>query len=147
MLSSFLTNDFLFWLSTTLATASWLLLFILPKARVTEVVIHSGLMTGLISAIFAYELATLGNVPGGYGTLSELKLYAQTDRFLVSLWTHLQAFDLLVGSWMTKDARENKVPRLWFSFSLLALFLVGPIGFLLYESIKFYRRNAEKFEL
>ena len=51
---------------------------------------------------------------------------------LVAGWVHYLAFDLFVGSWEVRDARESGVPHVFVVPALALTFLFGPAGLLLY---------------
>jgi hypothetical protein len=65
---------------------------------------------------------------------------------LLAGWTHYLAFDLIVGSWEVRDARERGISH-WLVVPCLALtFMFGPVGFLAYQALRAGRvgiRNSE----
>jgi Domain of unknown function (DUF4281) len=63
-----------------------------------------------------------------------------TNRWLLLAgWVHYLAFDLLIGSWETRDAQERGVPHLLLVPCLFFTFMFGPAGWLLYMGIRTVR--------
>ena len=55
---------------------------------------------------------------------------------LLAGWIHYLAFDLLIGTWETRDARERGLPHLLLVPCLVLTFLLGPAGWLLYMGVR-----------
>jgi hypothetical protein len=55
---------------------------------------------------------------------------------LLAGWIHYLAFDLFVGSWEARDARQRGVPHLALVPCLALTFLFGPAGWLLYGAVR-----------
>jgi hypothetical protein len=55
---------------------------------------------------------------------------------LVAGWLHYLAFDLLIGTWEARDARERGVPHLLLVVCLFATLMFGPAGWLLYLGVR-----------
>ena len=51
-------------------------------------------------------------------------------------WIHYLAFDLFVGTWISRNADAHKISR-WFQIPILFFTLMaGPIGLLLYHLLR-----------
>ena len=74
--------------------------------------------------------------PGGFSSLPDVALLFSNPWLLLAGWTHYLAFDLLIGSWETKDARERGVPHLLVVPCLILTFLFGPAGWLAYQGVR-----------
>src|SRR6266566_35749 len=60
-----------------------------------------------------------------------------SNRWLVLAgWIHYLAFDLFVGSWEVRDARERGIPHLAVVPCLLLTFMFGPAGWLAYSGVR-----------
>ena len=70
---------------------------------------------------------------GGFSTLAGVALLFSNPWLLLAGWMHYLAFDLLVGSWEVRDARERGIPHLLVVPCLLLTFMFGPAGWLLYH--------------
>ena len=51
-------------------------------------------------------------------------------------WVHYLAFDLIIGAWITVDARTRPVPRLLVLPCLFFTFMFGPGGWLGYMALR-----------
>lgn len=128
-----MTAEQLFRISNLLAVAGWLIL--ICGGRVRRV---SSLLTGVIVPLMFAVLYTglilthWSERAGGFGTLAEVHALFSNDWLLLAGWVHYLAFDLFVGSWQVRDARQRGVPYLLVVPCLIVTFLFGPIGFLLY---------------
>lgn len=78
---------------------------------------------------------------GGFGSIAEVRALFASDAALTAGWLHYLAFDLLIGAWIL---RANEVEGLPFALLLpiLALiFLFGPVGYLLFQSLRLARSH------
>jgi hypothetical protein len=66
------------------------------------------------------------------------------DWHLLAGWVHYLAFDLFIGSWQVRDAQKHRVPHLAVVPGLILTFLFGPVGLLLYRTIRFLRIRTLK---
>jgi hypothetical protein len=53
-----------------------------------------------------------------------------------TIWIHFLAFDLFVGRWIYRDARDREMPAWLVSPVLLVMLLLGPVGFLGYCTLR-----------
>ena len=59
-------------------------------------------------------------------------------------WAHFVAFDLFVGRWVYLDSRERGITAWLVSPVLFLVFMLGPLGLLLYLIVRtLLRRNAQ----
>ena len=98
---------------------------------------------GLLCFIYAAGLTGLltgtlgpGGGPGGGGadftTIEGVRAVFATDAGVTIGWTHYLAFDLFVGLWIVRDGDAKNIPRLVQAPVLIATFLAGPIGLLVW---------------
>ena len=73
---------------------------------------------------------------GGFSSLPDVAALFGNPWLLLAGWTHYLAFDLLVGSWEVRDARDRGVPHRLVLPCLALTFLFGPAGWLLYRSLR-----------
>jgi len=76
----------------------------------------------------------------GFGTLDAVASLFTIRGLLLAGWIHYLAFDLFVGSWEVSDARANGIHHLLVVPCLLATFMAGPVGLVLYFAIKYVSR-------
>ena len=73
---------------------------------------------------------------GGFASLAAVATLFSNPWLLLAGWTHYLAFDLFVGSWEVRDARERGIPHLCVLPCLALTFLFGPAGWLLYLALR-----------
>jgi hypothetical protein len=126
----------IFRIANSVALAGWLVLLanpFVPKfARAV-----SGLAIPLLLAV-AYTgliMAFWSSGQGGFDSLAHVAQLFQSRELLLAGWIHYLAFDLFVGAWIARSAREHGIV-LWAVVPCLVLtFLFGPAGFLLFNAI------------
>ncbi|MEM6617556.1 MAG: ABA4-like family protein [Pseudomonadota bacterium] len=128
--------DQVFDIANTLALVGWIGLLASPFIpRVSALV--SGLLIPLALS-FGYVVViamSFGQAEGGFDTLENVMLLFDDPAVALGGWVHFLAFDLLIGAWIVKNARENGIP-FWMVLPCLPLtFLFGPAGWLLYQLI------------
>ena len=122
-----------------IAVLGWLLLAILPRWKYTRLVVLSGAIPLLLSAAYLVLIVLFfGKAEGGFDSLANVIKLFTNEWAVLAGWIHYLAFDLFVGSWEVKDAQVNGISH-WFVIPCLVLtFLFGPIGFLLYNILRFF---------
>jgi hypothetical protein len=58
------------------------------------------------------------------------------QRVALAGWIHYLAFDLFVGLWIAARSDELRISRLVQAPVLVVTFMFGPLGFLLFQSIR-----------
>jgi hypothetical protein len=122
-----------FSLASTLAMIGWLALICLPRWSLLTVVVRFGLV-GLLSVAYAvlimvYFFRVEG---GGFGSITEVRQLFLSDGGLLAGWIHYLAFDLFVGLWIAERADRAQLSRLLQAPILLATFMFGPLGLLMF---------------
>jgi hypothetical protein len=126
----------IFPIANMLALIGWLLLVIVPRKSWTPWV-SSVLIMLLLGILYTFMLLTsFGATEGGFGSLEEVRLLFQDDRALLAGWVHYLAFDLFLGSWITKDAQKHRIAHWMILPCLFFTFMAGPVGVLLYYVIR-----------
>jgi hypothetical protein len=128
-----MSPDQLFRICNLVALAGWIILVFFGPRRWA-----SGLVTGFaiplaIGVLYAVLVAVhYGETPGGFGTLEGVASLFTNHWMLLAGWIHYLAFDLFIGSWEVRDAKEKGINHLWVIPSLGLTFMFGPAGLLLY---------------
>lgn len=134
-----MSPDKIFSLANTVALAAWLLLLIAPKARVTRLLVQSGLIIlffgGVYMVVLGISFSQSGSAPD-FGSLAGVKALFLNDYAVVAGWVHYLAFDLFVGTWQVEDAKKRGIRHYWLIPSLFFTFMLGPVGWLLYQIIR-----------
>lgn len=128
----------LFQIASALVLPFWALLVLLPRARITRVLVH-GAAPGVLFGL-AYGAAILLGQPGpeggGFGSLTEVQILFSSPYVLTAGWIHYLVFDLFVGSWIARDAERRSLPHLAVVPCLLLTFWLGPLGYLAYLALR-----------
>lgn len=133
-----MTPDALFQIANPLALAGWVALILSPLApRAAQVA--AGVVVPLILSVAyaALVLAFWSGAEGGFGSLAEVQLLFTDPAIALAGWVHYLAFDLFVGAWATRVAREEGIPHLLLLPCLALTFLFGPAGFLAFSALRF----------
>ncbi|MEM7702932.1 MAG: ABA4-like family protein [Pseudomonadota bacterium] len=131
------------------ALVAWIALIFLPRWPA----LLSGLLylvVGGLCALYAVLLISVlgGLIPAGNGgadftTIEGVRSIFGSDVGVVIGWTHYLAFDLFVGLWIARDADAKFFAR-WFQAPiLLATFMAGPLGLVLWLIVREPRARAK----
>jgi hypothetical protein len=123
----------LFSLASMAAMIGWAGLILAPRHHL----VIGGLRYGLIGAlsvtytvlIMLYFFRVEG---GGFNSIAEVRALFLADGGLVAGWVHYLAFDLFIGIWIAEAADRAGMSRLMQAPILIATFMFGPIGLLLF---------------
>ncbi len=130
-------EDKVFLVANGLATVGWILLVFLPRFKVTEWVVHKGLLPLCLSGIYiTYIVMTMGEGEGGFGTLDGVASLFENKGVLLAGWVHYLVFDMVVGSRIQKDAAGRGIHHLATVPSLILTFMLGPVGYASYMVLR-----------
>lgn len=118
----------------------WILLVFLPYWKYTQPIILNGMLV-LLAALYSYLiLRGIGNFsPDSFGSLESVKALFQDDSAVAAGWLHYLTFDLFVGAYIMRKAKELDISRILATICLPFAFMFGPMGyllFLIFKSIK-----------
>jgi len=123
------------------ALVGWVLLAALPGRRWAERV-SGWVVPGVLAASYVAIIAgSWGRSPGGFSSLTDVALLFDNPWLLLAGWVHYLAFDLLIGGWIVRDARERGISHGWVLPSLVLTFLFGPAGWLSYLGLRLALRR------
>ena len=119
------------------AMLGWIILIFLPRRikplfTFAQYVIPFGL--GLLYG--ALVLVHFFSSEGGYDSLASVRALFTNDFMLLAGWVHYLAFDLFIGAWIAKQADKIGVSRLIQAPLLVATFMFGPVGLVLFLVMK-----------
>ena len=142
------TLDQIFSAANFVALCCWLLLVALPRKRWVANGVAGVAVPSLFAALYTGVIAAhLADSEGGFSTLSGVALLFSNPWLLLAGWIHYLAFDLLVGAWESRDARERGISHLLVVPCLILTFLFGPAGWLLYLGVRSLSGRAVQTEL
>ena len=127
----------IFSVANTVALCCWLLLIVLPGRRWVNHGIAGVAAPAAFAVLYTVIIAVhfLGST-GGFSSLPDVALLFSNSWLLLAGWVHYLAFDLLVGSWEARDARDRGISHLLIVPCLILTFLFGPAGWLLYLGVR-----------
>jgi hypothetical protein len=137
-----MSPETLFSITNTTAVLGWLLLAVLPGRRWVTDIVTGKLMPGIFAGLYVAIVATtFPGAAGSFSTLAGVTTLFSNPWLLLAGWLHYLAFDLLIGTWEARDARERGVPHLLLVPCLFLTLMFGPGGWLLYMGVRQWRRS------
>ena len=143
-----MSPEYVFSLANLVALLAWVVLAAWPVRLQVPQVVSGMVVPGLLAVLYVGIIVTTwSSSSGGFSSLGDVSSLFGNPWLLLAGWVHYLAFDLLVGSWEVRDARDRGIPQ-WFVLPCLALtFLFGPAGWLLYVVLRSsYRSSKTGFE-
>jgi len=132
--------DSLFQLANMTALAGWIVLAASPLIPSVADRVSGLAIPVLLSVAYAgLVMAFWAGAEGGFDSLDNVAKLFRTRELLLAGWIHYLAFDLFVGAWIVRAARQAGVAY-WLVLPCLALtFLFGPAGLLAFVGIRAVR--------
>jgi len=132
-----------FSMSNSVALLGWLILAALGWKRWAASLVTGAILPLVFAVLYAALIvAHWGETKGGFGSLASVGELFSDQWLLLAGWVHYLAFDLFIGSWQVRDAREKGIPHLLVIPSLILTFLFGPTGLLLYFVVRCARSRS-----
>lgn len=135
--------DTIFSAANLLAMAAWVALIFLPRwPALLSALLFLGV--GLLCLVYAVCLIGIlsGLIPNNGGgsadffTIEGVRAIFESDGGVTIGWVHYLAFDLFVGLWIARDGDAKGISRILQAPILLATFMAGPIGLLVWLIIR-----------
>jgi hypothetical protein len=135
-----LTPDFLFKAASNVTVLGWVLLLLAPRWRGTRAVVLTGALPLVLAATYVvligYQTLAHPVAGAGFGSLGQVAALFREPWALVAGWVHYLCFDMWIGAWESRDAQRRGVPHLVLLPCLVATFMLGPLGLLLYCGVR-----------
>jgi hypothetical protein len=132
-----MSPDALFQIANPLALLGWLVLVASPLSPVWADRIAGVLIPVLLSVGYAaLILAFWWSAEGGFSSLAEVMRLFTSPWIALAGWVHYLAFDLFIGAWETRKARAGGMPHVVLLPCLALTFLFGPIGLLVFLTLR-----------
>ena len=139
-----MTPEQTFSLANSVAVIGWLALMFLPmKPRASQLI--AGIAIPVLMAVLYTALIVVHffQAEGGFSSLPDVARLFSNPWLLLAGWVHYLAFDLLIGSWEARDARERGLHHAVLVPCLLLTFLFGPAGWLLYRGVSTTKTRSQ----
>ena len=139
-----MTPHQVFPIANGMAVVAWLLLIVLPRQRWVTGLLAPFAMPAVFAAIYVAIIVTQWKgSAGGFSSLPAVATLFSQPWLLLAGWMHYLAFDLIIGSWEVRDARERRIPHIAVVPCLALTFVFGPAGWLAYSGLRTaYARRA-----
>lgn len=130
--------ELVFSLASLLAMGGWVSLLVSPlipdwSERIAGLIVPLILSVGYLVLLLFFP----SNGDGGFGSLAGVTMLFSHEEAVLAGWIHYLAFDLLIGAWICRKARSEKV-SFWFVVPCLPLtFMFGPVGYLAFNLLRF----------
>lgn len=130
-------SELIFTLASRTAMLSWLLLIVLPRNRRAVDLVAGLVVPALLAAAYVAIVAVFWwDASGGFTSLAAVAALFEHPWILLAGWLHYLAFDLLVGRWELQDAQARGIHHALVVPCLVATFMFGPAGWLLYLGVR-----------
>lgn len=137
-----MTPEQVFSIVNPITMVGWIALVIFPGKRWVTSILTAVAIPVLFAIVYtAIVVATFYRTPGGFSTLADVATLFSSPWALLAGWVHYLAFDLLIGTWETRDAQQRGLPHLFLVPCLILTFLFGPAGWLLYMALRATRSS------
>lgn len=133
-----MTPSEVFSIANLIAMPMWALMVFLPKWKITNFLIDTKLIPIILSIIYLIYIVISLMQGGGmdFSSLQSVMKLFTSEHAVLAGWVHYLVFDLLVGMWIINENKKLGIHHLLIVPCLLASFMLGPIGFLLFVTIK-----------
>lgn len=129
----------IFQICNSAAPLGWLLMIVAPRWKLTRVLVLSGVLPLLLGIVYlALILLHFGESEGDFGSLQGVTKLFQNPFALTAGWIHYLAFDMFIGAWELKDSQKHGISHWLMIPCLLFTFMFGPVGLILYFSLRWF---------
>lgn len=142
-----MTYDLAFSLINLSVMPAWALLILLPRADLTQKLVHSALYPCLLGVFYLGGFAMTmfggaGSEEVNFTTIEGVSAIFSTPIGVLVGWSHYLVFDLFVGAWIGRDAQRRGVTHWLAAPAMFFSFMLGPIGLLIYIIGRFALKRA-----
>jgi hypothetical protein len=139
-----LTLETWFVAAHAVALVGWIALFVLPWIGRRRAVLTARCTAVPLCLLYLlFVLTHLKAIPTDLGySLAAVDRAFDRPVLLLAGWIHYLVLDLFVGSWEAEHSQEAGIPHAILLPCLLATFMIGPLGLLLYLGVAVWRRRG-----
>ena len=132
----------------------WFILILLPQSNICKIFITTIFPILLLSGTYIFMLYVM--FQNNYDFFSNFELYLgiknltnlfSNNYFLIVFWIHFISINLFIGSWVVKDSQKFNINKILLSLPLVIIYLIGPLGIVVYWIIKiFYAKRISLYD-
>lgn len=138
-----MSPDVLFAYASTTAMVGWVLLVLGPRRWAWFNAVPLWVIPAVLSVGYSLiVLSRFAGMGGGFDSLAAVAVLMGNDWGLLAGWVHFLAFDLFVGAVMAARMDRVGVGRMVQAPILGAIFMLGPLGFLVAALTEWGLRSA-----
>ena len=131
----------LFSLVGLLSMTGWLSLLLSPWMPAWSDRLSGAVIPALLACVYVAVAILSPGADGDFGSFAGVRTLFTHDGAVMAGWIHFLAFDLIVGAWVCRKGREDRMP-FWLVLPCLPLtFMLGPAGFLLFSVLRIAHRK------
>ncbi len=145
----YLTFDFIYLWTTLGVLPFWLMLIFIPNSKITQIFVNSVILPLILAIAYGFTIyqailleEAFLDIFKLYSSLDDLYTVLATESFLLFFWLHFTAFNLFLGSWVSRDGIKFSVSKKILFISLILIYFTGPLGLVFYWFIRvFYSKK------
>lgn len=132
-----------YYFCSALIFLNWIMIWFFPDHPKTEFLLKTKIVPLLIVPIHFWAMATtLKDLPIKIWTFEGLASMNLDPKWILGVWIHMATYDLFVGEWMMRNAKELQITHKRLLPFLIVNFCHGMFGFGLY--MMFRNRLSQK---
>ena len=146
---SYLTFENIFLWTNIGVLPFWLMLILIPNARVTQIFVNSIILPLILASAYCYIIyetilldEPILDIIKIYLSLDNLYTLFAIESFLLVFWLHFLALNLFLGSWISRDGVKYNMSSSLVFVPLILVYFTGPLGLVMYWIIRvFYAKR------
>jgi len=150
-LESLLTFENIYLFANWGVVPFWLLLVFIPNHAITKFFCHSIIVPMLLAVAYIFvtrHIILEGSILEGFNLYLGLenlnKIYSNESLRLV-FWLHFLAISLFIGSWVARDCQRHMVPKILSIPCIVITYFAGPVGIVIYWSVRIFYAKKINF--
>ena len=123
----------------------WIMLLLVPNARITKIFVNSIILPLILATAYCYVIyqsiiinEPFYNIYKIFTSLDDLYTIFSTENFLLIFWLHFLALNLFLGSWISRDAVKYNISRTIVFLPLIFAYFTGPLGLVIYWILRIF---------
>lgn len=123
----------------------WIMLLLVPNARITKIFVNSIILPLILATAYCYVIyqsiiinEPFYNIYKIFTSLDDLYTIFSTESFLLIFWLHFLALNLFLGSWISRDAVKYNISRTIVFLPLIFAYFTGPLGLVIYWILRIF---------